>query len=875
MSATATATATEDTTPLEAVGTMRCSASNRNEAYLTVTAKTYENTLLQRDLVIDGAKSRGNAIDSDTVRVVLEPPEKWKPDAAAAGHGKQAASNASFSSDPFFTLFNQHPQKRPTARVVEVVKHGPRRERVVARLEAWDAGRGVKNTARLSPIDPRLPFMACREPKDNAALKAAYRKALQRKTVDENGKYVPPPLVKARVVNWKENTAYAMAEIVGVLGEVGQRDAETVALLANEGIDITHPENFPAAVDEQLAAAVGDGEHWRIPVEERTKRRDFTAKRVFSIDPPTARDLDDALHVDEQPDGTFVCGVHIADVSHFVTPGSPLDDEASKRCTSVYLVQKVLPMLPRVLCERLCSLQPNVERLTFSIEWRMDAEGNVLEQWIGRGIIRSVAKLAYGNAQALFDADDAGAEPPDDMPVEDQSLVDAVRVDLRNLRRLAAALRAKRMRADGSIALQSNNKLSFAFAGEYDEVSGDHCTPVGVSRYESREANRLVEDFMLLANRCVATFIAHAYPDRALLRRHAPPEQEKLTAAIGTLVESGKVDLGVLASLASLPASSDVHAVSDRRALSRMLEQLRVGGGAAASIDSETAGLLTNLLTKPMQLAVYFATGAVPEENWSHYALGFERYTHFTSPIRRYPDVEVHRLVQAALDAGLRGSDTAGMHLGHDTSPAAVDSAVAAFQRQLTLEDRRADVEDELEACAKASSLRDVDALSVVADACNLQKEASKRAQEASLKLHLVLMLRTCPLQCSGLVCALGAKHIDVYIAAIGTERRIYMEEMPGVTASSSDRKLSLSWHDGDERRAAHLGEVVPEMAHRSMSLYASLGANETMSVMVLPADLVVGARVPVVLRGRLSGEPRPDGYPGVMDVVCTLRVAP
>ena len=236
------------------VGQLRVSAGNRNEAYVSV------GHGMQKDVVVDGRKNRNCALDGDEVRVVLCAVEEWKPDAAgqwaAAADASeiQSVADAEADDDPqrhfadhLRRLLAEHTKLRPTARVVEVTKHGPRRERVVARLEAWDAGLGVKNTARLAPIDPRLPFMACREPRD-AALNAAYHAALAR---TPSSTYQPPLLVKARVVQWREGTAYPMAEIVGVLGEVGQRDAETVALLANEGLDVTHPDAFPAAVDER------------------------------------------------------------------------------------------------------------------------------------------------------------------------------------------------------------------------------------------------------------------------------------------------------------------------------------------------------------------------------------------------------------------------------------------------------------------------------------------------------------------------------------------------------------------------------------------------------------------------------------------------
>mmetsp|Transcript_57804 Transcript_57804/g.183268 ORF Transcript_57804/g.183268 Transcript_57804/m.183268 type:complete len:232 (-) Transcript_57804:191-886(-) len=214
-----------------------------------------------------------------------------------------------------------------------------------------------------------------------------------------------------------------------------------------------HPAEF-----EEDALACLPATPWSISQEEIKKRRDLRLHRIFSIDPPTARDLDDALSIEMTAKGTFKVGVHIADVSHFIPAGSALDEEARRRSTSVYLVQRVLPMLPRLLCEELCSLNPGVDRLAFSIGWEMEADGTILSQWAGRSVICSCAKLAYGHAQAVIAGEDTG-EGAGPVEITGAHTWAQCAADVRALHAIAQAMRTRRFE-NGSIRLD-NIKLMF------------------------------------------------------------------------------------------------------------------------------------------------------------------------------------------------------------------------------------------------------------------------------------------------------------------------------------------------------------------------------------------------------------------------------
>lgn len=422
-------------------------------------------------------------------------------------------------------------------------------------------------------------------------------------------------LYTATLSRWPASSRHPFGRLGGPLGQVGELEVESKALLVDNDV---RTEPFS---DEVLACLPATP--WIIPEEEIAKRWDLRSERIFSIDPPTAKDLDDAVSIKKIGEDEYELGVHIADVSYFVPEGSALDTEARLRATTVYLTQRAIPMLPALLCEELCSLNPGVDRLAFSVKWIVDSKGNAKEKpRFSRSVIRSCAKLAYGDAQEVIEGRDwnqgyYSLETMKHRPapeVEAPHTRDQVAEDIRLLWTIAQELRRKRH--EGGALWMQNIKLWFAL----DSLGN----PGGVGVYVSREANKLIEEFMLLANMAVAQQLAATFPEHALLRNHGPPQQKSMTKFLE------------LAARLGYPMNANS------------------AGELQASFDAipdENVRLTLRLMCiKPMQRAKYFCTGCLDLEHWGHYALNVPLYTHFTSPIRRYADLIVHR----ELDTGLK-----------------------------------------------------------------------------------------------------------------------------------------------------------------------------------------------------------------------------
>ena len=327
---------------------------------------------------------------------------------------------------------------------------------------------------------------------------------------------------------------------------------------------------------------------------------------TFTIDPADAKDFDDALSIRRLENGNWEVGVHIADVTHYVRPGDAIDTEAVERATSVYLVDRTVPMLPEALSNDLCSLRPNEEKLTFSAIFELDDEAKVLNEWFGRAVILSDRRFAYEEAQAVIE----GRPEAQNEPLREQILT---------LDRLAKKLRAERFR-NGSIGFERD---------EAKFVLDEHGKPLSVYFKEIKDSNQLIEEFMLLANRKVAEFIGRKRPGQRtertfVYRIHDKPNEEKLANFKSFITRFGynfKAEKG--------------------KAVAKEMTRL-----LAAIKGKKEANLVSTLAIRSMAKAVYSTT------NIGHYGLAFDYYTHFTSPIRRYPDMMVHRLLQHYLDGG-------------------------------------------------------------------------------------------------------------------------------------------------------------------------------------------------------------------------------
>ena len=429
--------------------------------------------------------------------------------------------------------------------------------------------------------------------------------------------------VAVLVNRWERRDDAPWGEIVDVLGMPGENNTEMHAILAEYGL----PYKFPDAVERAAAT---------IPVEitpdEIARRRDFRDICTFTIDPADAKDFDDALSFRTLESGNFEVGVHIADVTHYVRPGDVLDKEAYERGTSVYLVDRTVPMLPEILSNNLCSLREGEEKLTFSAVFEMNAKAKVIKRWFGRTVIKSNKRFSYEQAQEIIEAAAAGQAVPDAEQAPQPAVVQpevaaqkdkqAVQPEVRQavlqLHKLASIMRAKRF-AEGSISFERP---------EMKVIVDSNGKPLDVVEKITKEANWLIEEFMLLANREVAHYVTKSLKSKAptfVYRIHETPNEEKIKSLSDFVKNFG---------YKFTPSKNPREIATELNTL--MEESKGRPENAAISI----------LALRSMARAEYST------DNVGHYGLGFDYYTHFTSPIRRYPDMMVHRLLARYMDKG-------------------------------------------------------------------------------------------------------------------------------------------------------------------------------------------------------------------------------
>jgi exosome complex exonuclease DIS3/RRP44 len=401
--------------------------------------------------------------------------------------------------------------------------------------------------------------------------------------------------VLVNIDSWPTNSPYPLGHFVRSFGAYGSKDVETAVLLHE--YEVPHDAFSPAVM------ACLPPTDWRITEELVAQRTDLRHLPVVSVDPPGCKDIDDALHCRRLPNGNFEVGVHIADVGYFVDPGSPLDLEAQHRSTSTYLVERRLDMLPGYLTTQLCSLRCKEDHLAFSVIWEMDQNANIIDVSFCKSVIHSIASLSYGEAQAILDDPSRGGEMCE---------------SLRHLNRLAKQL-GQRRREAGALTLASS-EVRFQFAD-------DSADPTDVTSYELKESNSMVEEWMLIANITVAKKILRHYPTLSILRRHQPPSKQQFAPLLAAAQAVG-VRL-VIDSSKTLADSLDAATRKDDPMFNKLLRMLS---------------------TRCMQPAQYFCSGELPKDQWHHYGLATPVYTHFTSPIRRYADLLVHRLLAAAIN---------------------------------------------------------------------------------------------------------------------------------------------------------------------------------------------------------------------------------
>ena len=407
----------------------------------------------------------------------------------------------------------------------------------------------------------------------------------------KNGKTGDKAIV--RITHWPEEDKNPKGEVVDILGRHGENNAEIHAILAEYGLPYKYPQAVERAADKIEAG---------ITPEVIASRLDMRKATTFTIDPRDAKDFDDALSITYLPNGNYEIGVHIADVTHYVKPGSIIDREAESRATSVYLVDRVVPMLPEHLCNGICSLRPNEEKLAFSCIFEMDNNAHIINHKITRTVIESNRRFTYEEAQEII-----------------ESGYGEYSQEILTLDRLAKILRKDRYE-NGSVEF---NRCEVRF--DIDETGH----PIGVFFKESKDANKLIEEFMLLANKTVAREIGCVSGKKKakafVYRVHDEPDPEKLS------------ELAKLSRTFGYKVKDSGSARDVNRSINRMLSELKGKG---------EENFLSTVAIRAMAKAIYTTV------NVGHYGLGFEYYTHFTSPIRRYPDMMVHRLLDKYLNGG-------------------------------------------------------------------------------------------------------------------------------------------------------------------------------------------------------------------------------
>ena len=395
-----------------------------------------------------------------------------------------------------------------------------------------------------------------------------------------------------RITEWPEEAKNPLGEVVDILGTAGDNDAEMNAILAEFDL----PYKYPANV-EKAAEKISDA----IPEEEIAKREDFRGVTTFTIDPKDAKDFDDALSARKLDNGNWEVGVHIADVTYYVKPESLIDREAFSRATSVYLVDRTIPMLPERLCNQICSLRPNEEKLCFSVIFELNKNAEIQQSHITRTIIKSDRRFTYEEAQAVIETGEG-----------------EYKEEILALNGLAQKLRDRRFK-DGAIAF---DRYEVKF--DIDENG----KPLGTYIKESKEANKLIEEFMLLANRTVAEFIGKSKNKTKktfVYRIHEQPDPEKLR------------DFSAFISRFGYKMRTEGTKTDISKGINKLLDSVQ---------GKPEENLVETLAIRSMQKAHYTT------DNIGHYGLAMDYYTHFTSPIRRYPDMMVHRLLERYLAGG-------------------------------------------------------------------------------------------------------------------------------------------------------------------------------------------------------------------------------
>lgn len=650
-----------------------------------------------------------------------------------------------------------HPSRRPTGKVLSIIKKSPRRDAIVGFLASFSEfpdGEQQKNQMGLNrmnnrtqsvtglfyllPTDPKFPQMVV----SFSTLPDSVRQSLRGNVA------VKKELVAARIDEWNEENLYPYAHVIRFLGKVGHVKTHMDAILFENVI-------CDAEFSPESLACLPDN-CWKIPQKELEARKDLRKVLTFTIDPPTASDLDDAISIEILSGGTVRIGVHIADVSYFLHPETALDAEAQSRSTSVYTLKHKISMLPSGFSE-VVSLNPGVDRLAFSIIWDIDPHGNLISRWIGRSIIFSCCKLSYELVQDLI-CNETSQTRPEVSSLEVHGIFgrDDVLKSLRGLYEVSKNLKEIRFKG-GALSLDTA-KIMILF-----DEDGDPCDSY---RYVRKNACFIVEELMLLANMSAAEVISNAFPDCALLRRHPEPNLRKSREFEAFCAKNGfELDVS---------SSGQLHL-----SLSRIKEKLQE--------DPVMFDIIMFYASKQMQSAEYFCTGDLisKKDDWAHYALSVPLYTHFTSPLRRYPDIIVHRTLNAVIEAEQVYMKQKKSSAGQNGVKASCELMDMCFTGLQLCKDAAESEEGKkaLSAAAKKFKVPSSENLGEIAEHCNERKWAGRRAEEAGQKLYMWALIKNKEtVVCNARVLGLGPRFMSVYVPKLAMERRIYYDEVEGLS---------------------------------------------------------------------------------------------
>lgn len=612
-------------------GVIRCNRDHWLECHVLI----HGQGDVKVPVLIQGREHINRAIDGDVVAIQLLPKSQWKkPSDSFAANGTAAAEAAEEADDAL-----EQEEGEGRGQVVGVAEPTVPLEQ--AALVQSDATLNVKPAGRVVGIIQRnwRKYCGSLEPPRSAAeiqstgsclVVPVDRKVPKIKIQTRQQDTLMDKRILVAIDSWPADSKFPLGHYVRTLGVIGDKETETNVLLIEHDIPC---DQFSDEVMRCLPP-----EDWKITAENSTGRRDLRGLPVMSIDPPNCKDIDDALHACLLPNGNLQVGVHIADVTHFVAPGSALDEEAADRGTSTYLVDRRLDMLPGLLTTKLCSLTSTEDHFAFSVMWEMklvgDREVEIVDVSFCKSIIRSVASLSYQQAQVYLDDPEAGcvlgvpgSEKKNKKEDEESARSDLLGSGIKTLNTIAIRLRMKRIDA-GALTLASP-EVRFVLDTETQN-------PLDVQMYALRDTNALVEEFMLLANITVAKKIVRHFPTFSMLRRHPAPSKRQFDLLVSQAKSVG-VNLRVDSS-------------------KQLQDSLDAADAASATNNSNLPKnnpyfnkMLRILCTRCMMPASYFSSGEVTPKEFHHYGLAAPIYTHFTSPIRRYADVVVHRLLAAAI----------------------------------------------------------------------------------------------------------------------------------------------------------------------------------------------------------------------------------